>query len=220
LAANNDVTSCYFNVGSKIGPHPFYVWAKPARGYVFKTWGKVTDIANRPANTDYGYSVSSPTDTVHRINTPEQRALWKGVADTVMGTAGASASIYMTPQAIFVPATAYTLTYARPEGGAYSVQYKYLETEPVQRSYTAGTTVKYYNDYQITGGASQLRTARKYEDIVKICGMALESLNQSCDRCLRRYRNGQSMVARLKESGVETISAQEAVDLIETAASL
>lgn len=79
---------------------------------------------------------------------------------------------------------------------------------------------KYYNDYQITGGASQLRTARKYEDIVKICGMALESLNQSCDRCLRRYRNGQSMVARLKESGVETISAQEAVDLIETAASL
>lgn len=79
---------------------------------------------------------------------------------------------------------------------------------------------KYYNDYQVVGGASQLRTARKYEDLMKICSMALESLNQSCDRCLRRYRNGQSMVARLKESGVESISTKEAIDLIETAASL
>ncbi len=79
---------------------------------------------------------------------------------------------------------------------------------------------KYYNDYQVLGGASQLRTARKYEDLVKICGMALESLNQGCERCLRRYRNGQSMVARLKESGVENVSAKEAIDLIETAASL
>lgn len=79
---------------------------------------------------------------------------------------------------------------------------------------------KYYNNYQVVGGASQLRTARKYEDLVKICGMALESLNQSCERCLRRYRNGQSMVARLKESGVESISTKEAIDLIETAASL
>ena len=79
---------------------------------------------------------------------------------------------------------------------------------------------KYYNDYQVIGGASQPRTARKYEDLMKICGMALESLNQSCERCLRRYRNGQSMVARLKESGVESISTKEAIDLIETAASL
>lgn len=79
---------------------------------------------------------------------------------------------------------------------------------------------KYFNKYQVLGGASQLRTARKYEDLVKICGMALESLNQGCERCLRRYRNGQSMVARLKESGVESVSAKEAIDLIETAASL
>lgn len=79
---------------------------------------------------------------------------------------------------------------------------------------------KYFNDYQVIGGASQLRTARKYEDLVRICEMALESLNQGCERCLRRYRNGQSMAARLKESGVKSVSVEEAVDLIETAASL
>lgn len=79
---------------------------------------------------------------------------------------------------------------------------------------------KYYNDYQNVGGASQLRTARKYEDLVTICSMALESLNKGCDRCLRRYRNGKSMVEHLKQSGVETIPTQEAISLIETAASL
>lgn len=181
LTANNDVTSCYFNVGSKIGPHPFYVWAKPARGYVFKTWGKVTDIANRPANTDYGYSVSSPSDTVHRINTPEQRALWKGVADTVMGTAGASASIYMTPQAIFVPATAYALTYERPKGGAYSVQYKYLETEPVQRSYTAGTTVKYYSDYQFVTRTTNYAVLPDAAEDLSVESYADDSIRLSAD---------------------------------------
>lgn len=79
---------------------------------------------------------------------------------------------------------------------------------------------KYFGEYQSIGGASQLRTARKYEDLVAICGMALESLNQSCDRCLRRYRNGKSIVDRLKQTGVETISTKEAIEMIETASSL
>lgn len=79
---------------------------------------------------------------------------------------------------------------------------------------------KYYNEYQNVGGSSQLRTARKYEDLVTICSMALASLDQSCDRCLRRYRNGKSIVERLKQSGVEMIPTQEAIDLIETVASL
>lgn len=79
---------------------------------------------------------------------------------------------------------------------------------------------KYFNEYQSVGGASQLRTARKYEDLVTICSMALGSLDQSCDRCLRRYRNGKSIVERLKQTGVETVSTKEAIEMIENASSL
>lgn len=79
---------------------------------------------------------------------------------------------------------------------------------------------KYFNEYQNVGSASKLRTARKYEDLVAICSMALESLNQSCERCLRRYRNGKSIADRLKQTGVETISTKEAIEMIETASSL
>lgn len=79
---------------------------------------------------------------------------------------------------------------------------------------------KYFNAYQNVGGGSQLRTARKYEDIVSICSMALESLNQGCERCMRRYRNGKAIVEKLKTSGEQTISVKEAIGLIETVASL
>ena len=83
---------------------------------------------------------------------------------------------------------------------------------------------RYWNDYQTCGGASQLRTARKYEDLVICCELALRELDEGCENCLRRYRNGKAMADQLRQrrdvGGETTISIDEAIALVETASSI
>lgn len=83
---------------------------------------------------------------------------------------------------------------------------------------------RYWNDYQICGGASQLRTARKYEDLVICCELALRELDEGCENCLRRARNGRTMADQLRkrrdEGGETMISINEAINLVETVSSI
>lgn len=83
---------------------------------------------------------------------------------------------------------------------------------------------RYWNDYQNCGGASQLRTARKYEDLVICCELALRELDEGCENCLRRARNGRAMADQLRQrrdAGGETmISIDEAISLVENVSSI
>lgn len=80
---------------------------------------------------------------------------------------------------------------------------------------------KYWHEYQCTGSPSQERTARKYENLVMCCELALKELDKGCDNCLRRYRNGKAMVEKLRQRrdvGHETaISIDEVITLVENA---
>lgn len=83
---------------------------------------------------------------------------------------------------------------------------------------------RYWNDYQTCGGASQLRTARKYEDLVICCELALKELDEGCENCLRRARNGREMAKQLRQRrddlGETMISIDEAISLVETVSSI
>lgn len=82
---------------------------------------------------------------------------------------------------------------------------------------------KYDHEYQFSGSASTLRTAQKYEDIVKVCELALKGLDDECHACRRRYHNGQEIIKKLRqiqEHGEETISIADAVTYIEIVSSL
>lgn len=81
-----------------------------------------------------------------------------------------------------------------------------------------------WNDYQTCGGASQLRTARKYEALVICCELALRELDEGCEKCLRRARHGRAMADQLRQrrdAGSETmISIDEAITLVEIVSSI
>ena len=82
---------------------------------------------------------------------------------------------------------------------------------------------KYDYEYQYSGSSSTLRTAQKYEDIVKVCELALIGLDDECNACRRRYHNGQEiikMLHQLQEHGEETISIEKAVTYIEAVSSI
>lgn len=82
---------------------------------------------------------------------------------------------------------------------------------------------KYDREYQFSGSVSTLRTAQKYEDIVKVCELALIGLDDECNACRRRYHNGQEiikMLRQLQEHGEETISIEKAVTYIEAVSSI
>ena len=77
---------------------------------------------------------------------------------------------------------------------------------------------KYWMQYQEVGNASSKRTADKYELLAEICGIALQELSTTCDRCERRRRNGYHTIKQLRERqqlGENSISVDEAVNLIE-----
>lgn len=139
IVGNNDLTgtaltnakACYKEGnGSGCTPSNEYYWARPSRGYVFnttasKSWGT--------RGTNYNAHPSSATGGCNTSDELNQGP-WDGEADVIQSSAGGSAATWVRPTASFVSATKYTVTYAVPEGGSYTVHYEYRE------SYNTGTT--------------------------------------------------------------------------------
>lgn len=78
------------------------------------------------------------------------------------------------------------------------------------------------SNYQSAGSLSSYRSMDKWRDLIEVCRMALESMAQSCWRCEQRYKNGKAIAEMLKERkacGVESISIDEAIELVRNAAS-
>ena len=126
---------CYYSAGSSTGPHTTYAWAKPARGYKFKEWT--------------GY-MEKTSDSKKNINTASDRSSWNGDADVVKNSAGGRQCTYTRIVASFEPATSYTITYAKPVGGSYTVGYSYLKTRErsTAKFYNASGTANSYKDYE------------------------------------------------------------------------
>ena len=126
---------CYYSAGSSTGPHTTYAWAKPARGYKFKEWT--------------GY-MTKTSDSKTNINTASDRSSWNGSADLVKNSAGGRQCTYTRIVASFEPATSYTITYAKPVGGSYTVGYSYLKTKERSTAtfYNASGTANSYKDYE------------------------------------------------------------------------
>ena len=78
---------------------------------------------------------------------------------------------------------------------------------------------KYWYEYQVSGSTSTERTARKYEDLITVCELALLGLDDECSRCRARRKNGLEFIKKLRESqelGERTISISDAIDMIDT----
>lgn len=67
-------------------------------------------------------------------------------------------------------------------------------------------------NHNAVGSASTERTMRKWEDMVRVCEMALESISQTCRRCESRRTNAKHLVNQLKEQGRETVPVSEVID--------
>ena len=77
-------------------------------------------------------------------------------------------------------------------------------------------------NYQYFGAAAAYRAMNKWGDLLTVCKLALSGLEQSCSRCKLRYDNGKSSVKQLKERkalGMDTITIDEAIELISTVSS-
>lgn len=77
---------------------------------------------------------------------------------------------------------------------------------------------KYWYEYQVSGSTSTERTARKYEDLITVCELALRGLDDECSRCRVRRKNGQELIKKLRESqelGERTISISDAINMID-----
>lgn len=75
-------------------------------------------------------------------------------------------------------------------------------------------------NYQCVGSASAARTVRKYEEIVMVCEMALESLEQECGRCALHRRNGSHITEELRKRAQHDthMPIDEAISFIESVA--
>lgn len=75
-------------------------------------------------------------------------------------------------------------------------------------------------NYQSTGSASASRTVQKYEEIVMVCEMALESLEQECYRCALHRRNGAHITEELRKRAQtgSQMPIDEAISFIESVA--
>ena len=81
---------------------------------------------------------------------------------------------------------------------------------------------KYWYEYQVSGTPSKEKTALKYEDLIKVCNMALEGLDDGCYRCMLRSKNGKEIIRSLKDLlsvGETTIDINTAIDYIEVVSS-
>ena len=155
LVGNKDLTgteasnanACYLNNGDGgCTPKNMFFWARPARGYVFNgSWGtRGTHYAAHPS------SDKPSCNTSDNINTGS----FTGTADVIQTTAGGSASTWIRPIASFTPATKYTVTYKKPVGGSYHVNYSYRITQKTGATEAGGNDVYQFatgtEDYDLT----------------------------------------------------------------------
>ena len=77
---------------------------------------------------------------------------------------------------------------------------------------------KYWYEFQTSGSTSSGRTARKYEDLITVCDLALQGFEVQCSRCRTRRCNGVEIIKtlrQLQECGEKTISINEAINYID-----
>lgn len=55
-------------------------------------------------------------------------------------------------------------------------------------------------NYQETGSASTLRTMYRHEDMIMICRLALQALDNVCERCESHRRTAEYVVNKYKEA--------------------
>jgi len=55
-------------------------------------------------------------------------------------------------------------------------------------------------NYQCTGSAGTMRTMHRHEDMIMICGLAIQALDNTCERCERRRRNAVYTVNKYKKA--------------------
>lgn len=78
---------------------------------------------------------------------------------------------------------------------------------------------KYWYEFQVSGSTSSERTARKYEDLITVCELALLGLDEECGRCRMRRHNGVKIIETLRQNqafGIDTISVNTAIDYIDS----
>ena len=55
-------------------------------------------------------------------------------------------------------------------------------------------------NYQDTGSSSTMRTMHRHEEMIMICGLALQALDNVCGKCESRRRNARYAVNKYKEA--------------------
>ena len=122
-ADNTESNDCYISNGTDNGctPKNMFFWARPTRGYEFKSWeARGTNYAAHPSSTT-GSSSCKQTDELNQ-------GPYVGTADNIQTTAGGQQAQWWRPIATFKGAAMYIVTYAVPVGGSYDIQYRYLTT--------------------------------------------------------------------------------------------
>lgn len=122
-ADNTESNNCYISNGTDNGctPKNMFFWARPTRGYEFKSWeARGTNYAAHPSSTT-GSNTCNQKDELNQ-------GPYFGTADIIQTTAGGQQATWMRPIATFKGAAMYIVTYAVPVGGSYDIQYRYLTT--------------------------------------------------------------------------------------------
>lgn len=168
---NGAKQSSYSSAGTNSGPHnKAYFWAKPVRGYKFKTWKSGT------------YPVETTGSLNGKVPINQSPSSWDGEADLIQTTAGGGQCTYYRPVAEFSPATDYTITYAKPNGGSYTVGYSYLKTRP-----KSGGEYEFYPD-----NSESYTMTDSSEDDENVTSYAADGITLSTENSNFRgwYKNG------------------------------
>ena len=145
-ADNTESDNCYISNGDGgCTPNNMYFWARPTRGYEFKSW--------EARGTNYAAHPSSTTPSCNQKDELNQGP-YVGTADNIQTTAGGQQATWMRPIATFKGAAMYIVTYAVPVGGSYDIQYRYLTTYKTGETELGGNDVYAFqiskDDYSMT----------------------------------------------------------------------
>lgn len=147
-ADNTESNQCYVSNGDDgCTPTNMFFWARPTRGYEFKSWEKRGDnYAAHPSSTSGSTSCNTSTEL--------NKGPYYGTADIIQTTAGGQQATWMRPIATFKGAAMYIVTYAVPVGGSYDIQYRYLTTYKTGATELGGNDVYAFqiskDDYSMT----------------------------------------------------------------------
>lgn len=161
---NDEYNACYISNGTDgCDPTNMFYWARPARGYEFNgSWGKRADSGGDYAATPSSATGSNGCDD----NMPINEGPWSGTADIIQTTAGGQQATWVRPIAGFKPATKYTVTYAVPLGGFYSVHYGYITTYDTGVEEAGGNHVYRFKDdgfdFTMTTATEEARVEDSY----------------------------------------------------------